>query len=73
MKHVQLISKSFKQRIKKDDSNKNLNDFIWDSLIKITLITEFNKKYKKNLDYKKIEKIKTFKQLDKLIESAIKK
>ena len=73
MKYLSLISKCFKQKFKNEDLNRNLNDFIWDSLVKITLMTEINKKYKKNIDFKELEKIKTFKQLDNLIQKTIKK
>ena len=72
MKYLSLISKCFKQKFKSEDLNKNLNDFIWDSLVKITLMTEINKKYKKNINFKELEKNKTFKQLDNLIEKTIK-
>ena len=72
MKHKKLIAKSFKEKLSEIESNKNVNEFVWDSLTKITLITEVNKKYKKNLDYKKFDKIKFFSQLDKLIEDTIK-
>lgn len=72
MKHKKLIAKSFKEKLSEIESNKNVSDFVWDSLTKITLITEVNKKYKKNLDYKKFDKIKIFSQLDKLIEDTIK-
>lgn len=73
MKYLPLISKCFKQKFNNKDLNKNINDFLWDSLTKITLMTELNKKYKKNIDFKKLEKIKTFKELDDLIEKTIKK
>ena len=73
MKYLSLISKCFKQKFNNEDLNKSLNEFIWDSLTKITLMTELNKKYKKNVDFKKLEKIKTFKELDNLIEKTIKK
>ena len=71
MKHIRIISKAFNQKFVKTDSIKKLDDLIWDSLVKITLITEINKKYKKTLDFRKFEKIKTLNQLDKLIENTI--
>ena len=73
MKNIKIISKLFKLKFTNKDSVKNLEDFIWDSLTKITLITELDKKYKKTIDFKKLEKIKTLNQLDKLIENTIKK
>lgn len=72
MKHKNLIAKSFKEKVSEINSNNNVNKYAWDSLTKITLITEINKKYKKNIDFRKFEKIKTFAQLDKLIQDTIK-
>tara|TARA_Y100001970_G_C14257775_1_gene876887 strand:+ start:4470 stop:4691 length:222 start_codon:yes stop_codon:yes gene_type:complete len=72
MKHKNLIAKSFKEKISEINSNNCVNKYAWDSLTKITLITEINKKYKKNIDFRKFEKIKTFAQLDKLIQDTIK-
>ena len=71
MKHIKIISKAFNKKFVKTDSIKKLDDLIWDSLVKITLITEINKKYKKTLDFRKLEKIRTLHQLDKLIENTI--
>ena len=71
MKYIRIISKAFNQKFVKTDTIKKLDDLIWDSLVKITLITEINKKYKKTLDFRKFEKIKTLNQLDKLIENTI--
>lgn len=73
MKHLPLISKSFKHKFTKEVSKKKLDDYAWDSLTKINIITELNTKYKKNIDFNKLEKIKTFNELDKLIENTIKK
>ena len=71
MKHIKIISKAFNKKFVKTDTIKKLDDLIWDSLVKITLITEINKKYKKTLDFRKFEKIRTLHQLDKLIENTI--
>ena len=72
MKYKNLIAKSFKEKLNKIEKNKKLDDFSWDSLTKITLITEVYKMYNKNLDYTKFDKTKTFDQLDKLIEKTVK-
>ena len=45
---------------------------MWDSLTKITLIAEFNKKFKKNLNFNKFEKLNTFIELNDLIEQTLK-
>jgi len=72
VKYKNLIAKSFKEKLNKIEKNKKLDDFSWDSLTKITLITEVYKMYNKNLDYTKFDKTKTFDQLDKLIEKTVK-
>jgi len=72
MEHGKLIAKSFKEKINNIEKNKKLADFNWDSLTKITLITEIQKIFNKNLDYTKFDKIKTFEQLNKLIEKTVK-
>ena len=49
-----------------------LSKYNWDSMTKINLITIIDAKYKKTLDYKKFEKIKTFGDLDKLVYKTLK-
>ena len=72
MKYIDLIAKSFNES--KNDIKKNLllTKFNWDSMTKINLITFVSKKYNKNLDYKKFEKLKTFNDLNNLIAKTIK-
>ncbi len=72
MKYKKLIAKSFKEKLDKIEKNKKLENFNWDSLTKITLITEVHKMFNKNLDYTKFDKTKTFDQLNKLIEKTVK-
>jgi acyl carrier protein len=72
MEHINLIAKSFKVKSSKISPSGKVSEYEWDSLTKITLITEFNKKYKKNIDFRKFEKIKTFGELDKLIQTTVK-
>ena len=72
MKYKTIISKSFNENssmIKKDMS---LDKFNWDSMTKINLITNIDKKYKVTLNYKKFEKLKTFEDLDNLISKSLK-
>ncbi len=72
MIYINLIAKSFnepKSKLKKDVF---LSKFNWDSMTKINLITNINEKFKKNIDYKKFDKIKTFGDLDELIKKTIK-
>ena len=72
MKHKQLIAKSFNESIKNIKEGLQVEDYNWDSMTKINLITMIDKKYKKSLDYKKFDKIKTFGELDKLIFKTLK-
>ena len=73
MKHINIISKSFglgKSKIKPNDKVDNFN---WDSMTVISLITILNDRYSKNIDLKKLKKIVYFKDIDHLIEKTIKK
>ena len=72
MKYVDLIAKSFGVSKKKIKENLLVSDFNWDSLTKINIISNVNNKYKKTLDFRKFEKIKTFNDLNKLITSSLK-
>ena len=53
--------------------NSKLEDFVWDSMSQIKLLTIINKKFKKNIDLKKLKKIKMVNDLDKLINDTIAK
>ena len=67
-----LIAKSFKKKKNKIQKNIFLSKYNWDSMTKINLTTNIYKKFKKNIDYKKFDKIKTFGDLDKLIQKTLK-
>ena len=72
MKHIIIISKSFnldKKKIKKNDKVQNFN---WDSMTKINLISRVDEKFSKTLNHTKLEKIIYFKDIDDLIEKTIK-
>ncbi len=72
MKHLIIISKSFnldKKKIKKNDKVQNFN---WDSMTKINLISRVDEKFSKTLNHTKLEKIIYFKDIDDLIEKTIK-
>ena len=70
--YIDLIAKSFNESKKDIKKNLLLTKFNWDSMTKINLITFVSKKYNKNLDYKKFEKLKTFNDLNNLITKTIK-
>jgi acyl carrier protein len=73
MKNFKVISEILeenKKNIKKEDK---LNQYNWDSMAKINLITFINEKYKKNINIQKLQSLKNIDDLDKLIENTIKK
>ena len=79
IKYLNIIEKSFE--LKKKDLNKiikneniELENYNWDSVTVINLITIVSDKYKKNIQPEKLKKLKTFKNLDNfLIKLIIKK
>ena len=72
MRHLILISKIFnieKKKIKKNDKVENFN---WDSMTKINLISRVYEKFSKTINHTKLEKIVYFKDINDLIEKTIK-
>tara|TARA_B110000003_G_C16519629_1_gene484455 strand:- start:68 stop:286 length:219 start_codon:yes stop_codon:yes gene_type:complete len=72
MKYKDLIAKSFNETKNKIQKNILVSKYNWDSMTKINLITNIDNKFKKTIDYKKFDKIKTFEDLDKLIQKTLK-
>jgi acyl carrier protein len=72
MIYKDLIAKSFNEPKKSIKENLLLAKFNWDSMTKINLITIIDNRYKKTLDYRKFEKLKTFGDLNKLIIKTLK-
>ena len=74
MKHINLIQKILNEKNKKKISEKkNLDEFVWDSMTMITLITVLKDKYnKKNINLKKMRSLKTILDLDNFINSYTK-
>lgn len=72
MIYKDLIAKSFNEPKKSIKENLLLTKFNWDSMTKINLITFIDNRYKKTLDYRKFEKLKTFGDLNKLITKTLK-
>ena len=73
MKNIQIIATILEEnkiKIKRSDKLKQHN---WDSMAKINLLTIINEKYKKNVNIKKLQSLKTIDDLDQLIEKTIKK
>ena len=78
IKYLNVIEKSFE--LKKKDVNKiiknekiELENYNWDSVTVINLITIVSDKYKKNIQPEKLKKLKTFKNLDNFLIKLIKK
>lgn len=74
MKHITLIQKLLNEKNKKKlEGKKNLDQFIWDSMTMITLISILREKYnKKNINLEKMRSLKTISDLDNFINSYIK-
>ena len=68
LKEISEILDISSVKIKKIKKDININNFKWDSLAFINLITIYNSKFKKNLDMKKIIKIKSIFELDRLLD-----
>ena len=61
------------KKIKKNKRKKKLDEFVWDSMTMITLITILKDKYnKKNINLKKMRSLKTILDLDNFINSYTK-
>ena len=78
IKHLDLIKKSFilkKKDIEKIKKNENtkLDNYNWDSIVVINLISYVSDKYNKNILPEKLQKIKTFKDLDSFLSKLISK
>ena len=72
MKFKNIISKSFNIPQKLIDENKNLHNFRG-SVTKINLITYIEDKYDKVIDFNKLNKAKTFKDLNNIILKTLEK
>lgn len=73
MKYKNIIALSFEEPKNAIKESFLLEKYNWDSMTKINLITRIDKKYKKTIDYKKFDKLKTFGDLDILIAKSLKK
>ena len=78
IKNLELIKKSFElkkkdiEKIKNNESTK-LENFNWDSIVVINLISYVSDKYNKNIQPEKLKKINTFKDLDIFLSKLISK
>jgi len=71
LKNFKLIAEILDEKpsdIKKIKTISDINNFKWDSLAFINLITIYNSKFKKTINIKNIKKIRTLNQLDDLLK-----
>lgn len=73
MKFKNVISKSFNISSRLINENGNINSFNWDSVTKINLISYIEDKYDKIIDINKLNKAKTFKDLNNIILKTLEK
>ena len=73
MKNIKIISEILEENKKNIEKTNKLNQYNWDSMAKINLITVINEKYNKNINIKKMQSLKTIHDLDQLIEETVKK
>lgn len=73
MKHRKIIANCFNENEKNIKEKTRVDKFNWDSMTKINIISNIDKKYKKLIDHKEFSKVKYFRDLDNLISKTIKK
>jgi acyl carrier protein len=73
MKNLKIISEVLEAKKSELKENSKLDDFIWDSMSQIKLLTILNEKHGKVLNVQKLKKLKTALDLDNLINSSLKK
>ena len=73
LKNLKLIKQILNENNKKKlIGSKNLDDFIWDSMTMITVITILKDKYKKkNVNVQKLRSLKSLSDLDKFLTSNL--
>lgn len=72
MKHINIIAKSFNLDKKKIKANLKIENYNWDSMTKINLITNVNEKFSKVIDHTKLLNLNTFQDIDEIITKIIK-
>lgn len=74
LKNLKIIQKILNENNKKKlTAAKNLDDFMWDSMAMITVITILKDDYKKrNINVQKLRSLKSISDLDKFLSANIK-
>ena len=73
LKNLKIIQKILNENNKKKlTAAKNLDDFMWDSMAMITVITILKDDYKKrNINVQKLRSLKSISDLDKFLSANI--
>lgn len=73
MKNIDIIAEILETKKSKINKNSKLEEYVWDSMSQIKLLTYLSSKLKKQVNVEKIKKIKTILELDNFINSEKKK
>ena len=73
MKNTDLIAEILETKKSKINKNSKLEEYVWDSMSQIKLLTYLSSRLKKNVKVEKIKKIKTILELDNFISNEKKK
>ena len=69
MKNIDIIAEILETKKSKINKNSKLEEYVWDSMSQIKLLTYLSSKLKKQVNVEKIKKIKTILELDNFINS----
>jgi acyl carrier protein len=73
MKNIDIIAEILETKKSKINKNSKLEEYVWDSMSQIKLITFLSSRLKKQVNVQKIKKIKTILELDNFINNEKKK
>ena len=73
MKNIDIIAEILETKKSKINKNSKLEEYVWDSMSQIKLLTYLSSKLKKQVNVEKIKKIKTILELDNFINNEKKK
>lgn len=73
MKNIDIIAEILETKKSKINKNSKLEEYVWDSMSQIKLLTFLSSGLKKKVNVEKIKKIKTILELDNFINNEKKK
>lgn len=73
MKNIDIIAEILETKKSKINKNSKLEEYVWDSMSQIKLLTFLSSGLKKQVNVEKIKKIKTILELDNFINNEKKK